>query len=248
MLIITADDYGITPTATDAILRCGLAARITSASAMVFMADSERSAALAGGSPLEFGLHLNFTELPTGANVPDVVRRHIERTARFLTRHRLAHACYHPGLRDSFRIAFDAQCEEYERSYRVPAPFFNGHHHMHLCANVVLAELIPRASRVRTSFTFEAGQKSRLNLAYRRMIHRRVLARYVSTDSFFSIEPLHDAARHRALIERSRSEAVEIETHPATAKESQFLLGGEFGALLARTLLGRFGDLSGVRG
>lgn len=247
MLIITADDYGFTPAATDAILRCGLAARITSASAMVFMADSERSAALAGNSPLEFGLHLNFTEPPTGANVPDVVRRHIERTARFLTRHRLAHACYHPGLRDSFRIAFEAQCEDYERRYRKPPPFFNGHHHMHLCANVLVAALIPRDSRVRTSFTFEAGQKSRLNLAYRRMIRRRVLARYVSTDSFFSIEPLHGAARHRALVERSRTEAVEIETHPATAEESAFLLAGEFGELLARARLGRFAELPEAR-
>ena len=46
MLIITADDYGITPAATDAFLRCGLAARITSERATVLMAASKRSAAL----------------------------------------------------------------------------------------------------------------------------------------------------------------------------------------------------------
>ena len=44
MLIINADDWGRSVAETNAALRCYEEARITSASAMVFMADSERAA------------------------------------------------------------------------------------------------------------------------------------------------------------------------------------------------------------
>ena len=42
--------------------------RVTSVSAMVFMADSERAAELAKENELDVGLHLNFTERFTGNN------------------------------------------------------------------------------------------------------------------------------------------------------------------------------------
>ncbi|TMP94577.1 MAG: ChbG/HpnK family deacetylase [Verrucomicrobia bacterium] len=46
MLIINADDWGRSLAETDAALRCYKAGRITSVSAMAFMADSERAAEL----------------------------------------------------------------------------------------------------------------------------------------------------------------------------------------------------------
>ena len=66
MLIINADDFGRSVAETDAALRCYIAGRITSVSAMVFMADSERAAELAKENELDVGLHLNFTERFTG--------------------------------------------------------------------------------------------------------------------------------------------------------------------------------------
>ena len=44
---------------------------------------------------------------------------------------------YHPGLASSFEYVVKAQLEEYERLYGAPANRVDGHHHMHLCANVV---------------------------------------------------------------------------------------------------------------
>ena len=55
MLIINADDFGRSVAETDAALRCYVAGRITSVSAMVFMADSERSAELAKENALAVG-------------------------------------------------------------------------------------------------------------------------------------------------------------------------------------------------
>ena len=44
MLIVNADDLGRNITATDNILCCHARRRVSSASAMMFMADSERAA------------------------------------------------------------------------------------------------------------------------------------------------------------------------------------------------------------
>jgi len=243
MLIVTADDYGKERTATDCILLCGSRSRITSASAMVFMQDSERAAALARDSPIEFGLHLNFTEPLNGASAPGPLRLHHDRVRRFLTLHKLAPVFYNLQLQQSFRILFKAQCAEYERLYHVPPLFYNGHHHMHLCANVLLGGLMPRSSRIRNSFTFEAGEKGVFNRAYREILRRWIRARYTSTDSFHSIEPAHDLGRLRRLIERSHAEVVEIETHPESPAEASLLLGDRYGELLADAQLGRFRDV-----
>ena len=243
MLIVTADDYGREQAATDSILLCGSRNRITSASAMVFMQDSERAAALARDSPIEFGLHLNFTEPLNGASVPRPLRLHHDRVRRFLTRHKLAPVLYNPQLQHSFRILFKAQCAEYERLYHLPPLFYNGHHHMHLCANVLLGGLMLRSSRIRNSFSFEAGEKGVFNRAYREIVRRWIRTRYTSTDSFYSIKPAHDLKRLRRLIERSHTEVVEIEAHPETADEATLLLGAEYKALLADAQLGRFRDV-----
>ena len=62
MLIINADDWGRSRAETDAALRCYQGGRITSVSAMVFMADSERASELAKENELDMGLHLSFSE------------------------------------------------------------------------------------------------------------------------------------------------------------------------------------------
>jgi len=61
MLIINADDWGRSRTETDAALQCYEKGRITSASAMVFMEDSERAADIAKENQVDVGLHLNFS-------------------------------------------------------------------------------------------------------------------------------------------------------------------------------------------
>ena len=241
MLIVTADDYGRERQATDSILLCGAKGRITSASAMVFMQDSERAAALAGDSPVEFGLHLNFTELPTGTGAPSLVCRHLERVRRFLSLHRLAPALFNPRLQHSFRILVEAQREEYERLYRTVPVFYNGHHHMHLCANVLLGGLIPRASRIRTTFTFESGEKSLLNRAYRRILTRWVrsalhvdrLVSFDTADSRPGAPPPADAQ----VADPGRRD---WRRTPSRGGEAAFLLGESYQGMLAGARLGGF--------
>ena len=84
MLTVNADDLGRCTVATDRILACFAANRINAASAMVFMQDSERAAALARSAGLDVGLHVNFTENLTGPNVPQQLRRGHERICKFL--------------------------------------------------------------------------------------------------------------------------------------------------------------------
>ena len=60
MLIINADDWGRSQAETDAALRCYQGGRITSVSAMVFMADSERAAELAKEKRIGRGLASEF--------------------------------------------------------------------------------------------------------------------------------------------------------------------------------------------
>src|SRR4051794_1033769 len=103
MLIVNADDLGRSPVATDRIMTCFAAGRIAAASAMVFMEDSERAAVLAKESGLDIGLHLNFTESFTGANVPLQLRREHERIRRFLLLSKYALLLYNPFLRRAFR-------------------------------------------------------------------------------------------------------------------------------------------------
>ena len=96
MLTVNADDWGRSRAETDAALHCHGKKRITSVSAMVFMEDSERAAALAKEVNIDVGLHLNFSE-PFSGN-PDaatLVNSH-RKICSFLTRNKYAQLLYNP--------------------------------------------------------------------------------------------------------------------------------------------------------
>src|SRR5213594_3601887 len=61
LLILNADDWGRDRGTTGRILDCALRGAVSSVSAMVFMEDSERAAAIARERGIDAGLHLNFT-------------------------------------------------------------------------------------------------------------------------------------------------------------------------------------------
>src|SRR5690349_22258273 len=103
MLTVNADDLGRCVVATDRTLACFAANRINAASAMVFMEDSERAAALASASGLDVGLHINFTEAFTASYVPRSLRRDHKRLRRFLGANKYALVLYNPFLRNAFR-------------------------------------------------------------------------------------------------------------------------------------------------
>ena len=240
MIIITADDYGKSGHATDSIFTCFSNKRITSASAMVFMEDSERAASLALKTSLEVGLHLNFT-LPFSAdNIPGKLREHQNRVVSYLAKHKICQVMYNPFLADSFNFLFLSQQEEFIRLYGRQPDFYNGHHHMHLCANVLAGRMIPKGGRLRRTFTFDKGEKNPFNRLYRYILDICVAARFLSTDCFFSILPIQNHERLRNIFKRADRETVEVEVHPENAEEIEFLHSDTYKGLIDSVPVGDF--------
>jgi hypothetical protein len=227
VLILNADDWGRDEETTGRILDCLLCGALSSTSAMVYMEDSERAAAIARDRNLDAGLHLNFTTPLTAPGCPERLVNHHQRVSRFLSRNRLAQAVYHPGLAGSFEYLVKRQLEEFARLYGAEPERIDGHHHMHLCANVLLASLLPAGTIVRRSFSFSPGEKSWGNRLYRRGIDRILARRHRVGDFFFSLPPLEPASRLAGIFSAARQSVVEVETHPVCPAEYRFLTGGE---------------------
>ena len=222
-LIINADDWGRCHDTTARILTCVTRRTVSSVSAMVFMEDSERAAEIAREQDIDAGLHLNFTTAFSAANCSAPLTHHQQRIARCIRRFRLAPAVFHPTLMASFEYVVLAQIEEFSRLYGRMPQRLDGHHHMHLCANVLIRKLLPSQTIVRRNFSFEAGEKSFANRFYRRMVDRTLARRHRLTDFFFSLAPLTPGIRLQKIFALARHFRVEVETHPATPDEYQFL-------------------------
>jgi glycosyltransferase involved in cell wall biosynthesis len=232
MLTINADDLGRCVLATDRTMQCFAAKRINAASAMVFMEDSERAAALATASGLDVGLHINFTEAFNGPNIPPSLRRNHERVRRFLRANKYALIIYNPFLRHAFREVFAAQVEEFARLYGRPPSRFDGHQHMHLCSNMVLDNLLPSGARVRRNLSFPAGEKSLLNRYYRRLVDRRLAKRHRLGDLFFALSQQRSVPKLKRVAELAKSFDVEMLAHPQVNVEFETLLSDEFAAIM----------------
>lgn len=243
MLIINADDWGGWRSATDAAWECFQAGRITSATAMVFMEDSARAAGLAAGRCLGIGLHVNFNQAFTGANVPAGVRAAHERICRYLRRSKLSQLMYHPGLRGAFREVFNAQQDEFVRLYGCAPTHFDGHQHMHLCMNALLGGVLPSGSKVRRSFSFRPGEKGALNRAYRRWVDQRLKRRHEVTDYFFALSQSLSGVRAERVFTLARKANVELMAHPEMPDERERLLSHDFGAQLKGLATGTYAQL-----
>jgi len=226
-LVINADDWGRNREATDRTLECFLSKAISSVSAMVHMEDSERGAELALGNELDAGLHLNLSTPFSAASVPAKLRRHHERVVAYLTTNRFAQVVFHPGLHRSFQYVVAAQLGEFRRLYQKDPSRIDGHHHMHLCANVLLASLLPEGTIARRNFSFRPGQKSLFNRLYRRGMDSLLARRHRLTDFFFSLPPFDPRSRLEQIFSLACRFVVEVETHPVNLEEYRFLSGGE---------------------
>lgn len=240
MLLVNADDWGRSISETDSALECVAAGRVTSVTAMVFMADSERAAGLAREAGVPVGLHLNLCESFSGDKVPADVVAVQSRIVRFLNSHKYSLLLYHPGLRRSFAQAYRDQIDEFQRLYGQPPTHVDGHRHKHLSTNVLIGNVIPRGQKIRRGFFFWPDEKSFLNRAYRRVVDWRVAQRYVTTDYFFSLAQCYEEERLERVLALAEGSNVEIMCHPANRPERALLLGDEFGRRLARLNLGSY--------
>src|SRR3989454_7832617 len=254
LLILNADDWGRDRGTTGRILDCALRGAVSSVSAMVFMEDSERAAAIALDRKIEAGLHLNLTTRFSTPGCPVRLGERQGQLARYLLRHRLAQAVFHPGLIRSFEYVVAAQRDEFRRLYGTDPDRLDGHHHMHLCANVFLGGLLPPGTLVRRNFSFQAGEESLWNRLYRRFVDGMLARRHRLVDFFFSLQPHEPPGRLQRIFSLAREFVVEVETHPVHPEEYRFLTGGEISrragdvriappsAVLRRRCTGREGD------
>jgi predicted glycoside hydrolase/deacetylase ChbG (UPF0249 family) len=225
-LIVNADDWGRDKETTDRTLECVLCSSISSVSAMVFMQDSERAAAIAGERGIDTGLHLNFTTPFTAARSSARIGEHLESVAGYLRKYRLAPVVFHPGLTQSFEYLVSSQREEFARLFGKEPERLDGHHHMHLCANVLLGGLLPEGTRMRRNFSFQRGEKSSWNRLYRRASDHLLARRHSVTDFFYALLPLDPPSRLQRIFAQARDFSVEVETHPVNPPEYSFLTEG----------------------
>jgi predicted glycoside hydrolase/deacetylase ChbG (UPF0249 family) len=230
-LIVNADDWGRDRETTDRTLDCIWRGSVSSVSAMVFMEDSERAAALAKEHGVDAGLHLNLTSPFTETGINPRLREKQQRLRGILRASRFSPAMYYPWLASAFEYVVRAQVDEFERLYGKRPQRIDGHHHMHLCANVQTQRLLPEGTIARRNFSFAAGESSVLNRLYRSIQDRRLQRRHRTTDYFFSIKPL-ESGRLAKILDLGRHHKVEMETHPVNADEFSFLIEGGMQALL----------------
>jgi predicted glycoside hydrolase/deacetylase ChbG (UPF0249 family) len=227
-LIVNADDWGRDVENTDRTLECIAAGAVSSVSAMVFMAGSERAASIACERGIDAGLHLNLTTSFSANSTPARMREHQERIARYLAWHRFGYVVFHPGLKNSFEYVVAQQLEEFQRLYGHSPERIDGHHHAHLCANVLLGKLLPEGTVVRRNFSFRRGEKSLANRLYRAWIDRKLAQRHRLADYFFALDVREPREQLREKVLLAREFNVEIETHPVNRQEYDFLQSGEF--------------------
>jgi chitin disaccharide deacetylase len=232
-VFINADDWGRNRETSNRILDCVVRGTVTSASAMVFMEDSERAAELARDHGIDAGLHLNFTTPFDSPRCSAALQEHHRKVMGYLRRHALARVLFNPWLANSFEYVGKAQLEEFARRYGGAPGRLDGHHHMHLCANVQHGNLFPEGTMIRRNFSFEPGEKSLLNRMYRKNLDARLAKRHSMADYFYSLSPLEPIERLQKVFALAQDSVVEVETHPVEVSEYRFLTGPAIERLIA---------------
>ena len=225
-LIVNADDWGRCYETTERTLECWLDRTVSSVSAMVFMSDSERAADVALERGIDTGLHLNLTAPLSATATPARLREQQQRLAYYLGVNRSRRVWFQPGLQNSFHYVVSSQIDEYQRLYGTIPGRIDGHHHMHLCANVVFGGLLPAGTIVRRNFTFRRGEKSWWNRLYRRFQDKVLARQHPIVDYLYSLAPLNIPGRLEYIVALAKESVVELETHPVMVEEYQFLREG----------------------
>lgn len=226
-IIVNADDWGRDCTTTDKTLTCICRGSVSSVSAMVFMEDSERAANLAGEHGVDVGLHLNFTTPFSNSCCSDVLRECHNSVRSYLLKSPLSRGMFHPRLARSFQYLVAAQREEFCRLYGKEPRRYDGHHHMHLSANVLLPHLLPTGAIVRRHFSYEPGEKIIRNGIFRSATSIALALRYRTADYFYSLPPLRSRRRLQRIFALGDKHIVEVETHAANPEEYAFLAEGD---------------------
>lgn len=207
------------------------------------MEDSDRAAQIAKDAGIDVGLHLNLSQRFTGQFRAVMLQEYHDRIVRFLTMNRYALLLYNPFLRKQFNYVYQAQVMEFRRLYGRPPSHIDGHHHKHLCTNILLDGVIPAGERIRRNFSFWPGEKGVLNRSYRNLVDKWLANRYRITDYFFGLLPCFQSDELASIIALSASATVEVMTHPANKKEYACLMSDDYLAKLRQLKKGTYSDI-----
>lgn len=243
MIIVNADDFGRSYAETNAALACYKENRITSATAMVFMEDSERAAGLANEAGIDVGMHLNLSQEFTAPPERGRLQEYHRRIVRFLTSSRYSLLLYNPALRRQFRYVYEAQLEEFKRLYGRQPSHIDGHQHKHLCTNMLVGGIIPAQEKVRRNFSFRPGDKNFLNRFYRKLVDRALMRRYGLTDFFFSLEQCLQQDRLARVFALAMKASVELMCHPCKPIEYTYLMSEPYWSALQPLQKGTYASL-----
>jgi hypothetical protein len=111
---------------------------------------------------------------------------------------------------------------------------------MHLCANILLSNVIPAGMKMRRNFSFWPGEKSLLNRAYRGLVDRWLARRSRLADYFFDLTQCIREKRLNLVAALAESSNVELMTHPIVHSEAEYLMSDEFCELLQRIEVGGY--------
>lgn len=253
LLVVNADDWGGSEATTDAILRTFDAGRITSASGMVFMPDSERAAEIATRRGLPVGLHLNLTEPFGDPHTPTAVRDRQLRAVEHLAGSggdghpgtaRLRKWIYDPTIRADVDRAIADQLERFEALYGRPPTHFDGHNYVDACPNVFLSRAIPAGSVIRNSldcYPLVRSAMGRLKGLRQRLRTRRLR----STGYLLHIAQLRLEGEEGPdpRLRLARSTSVEVMGHPDDEAELAALMSPTWERVLGEYELGSFADV-----
>jgi predicted glycoside hydrolase/deacetylase ChbG (UPF0249 family) len=244
LLIVNADDWGASERTTERIVDCFAAGGVTSATAMVHMADSERAAGRALEIGLPTGLHLNLTQPFDGPSVPPPVREAQRQMAAYFGRlRRRDRIVSDPRLLKPVRRCVQDQLDCFRRLYGREPTHVDGHNHVHLDPVVLCA--VPTHLRVRTA-VHERTISSVKDLP-RLLRHHAIRVLHGSTDFMFAVTQLHPllgGSRIEQRLALARDHSLEIMTHPARDAEHELLRSSQWLALLDGLRLGSFADLA----
>lgn len=194
---------------------------------MVFMEDSERAAQLAREGNIEVGLHLNFTEKLHRKSGYALLEIYHEEIRKYINRNNFNWVIYNPLLHRQFDYVFKAQRDEFMRLYGVSPTHYDGHHHMHLSANVLVGNYVPAGARLRRSFSYNRVETPRCKWLTRTMIDAWISRRYIVTDYFYSLAERIDKNMVMEVRDLAKSASIELEVHPERKEEYGWLMNNE---------------------
>ncbi|MGA9285203.1 MAG: ChbG/HpnK family deacetylase [Solirubrobacteraceae bacterium] len=244
LLIVNADDFGGNPLATDRIVECFVARRITSTSAMVHMKDSARAAQLAEENGLAVGLHLNLTQAFDDAETPAGVRERQARAVAYFAGGRRRRFTYNPRMSRLVRVCVADQLTHFRELFGREPTHIDGHNHVHLSPTALFS--LPARTPVRTGESDIWGGVS-LGAPMRRLRHGAVTHRYRTTRYFFAIDRLGQSPNEddvKRLLSFADRASVEIMTHPDRNSDFALLMSDAWASGLERHALGSYQELS----